>query len=119
MKAIITKTIALTVLSVLYITSYARVTPVEDGKRIIIIRIDCKESTSLNEAHVSMIKRIAPPINIHIFPKWDKQKINFTSLSEEMNKAQEDMSQMDPALQKEDANDRKTAENILKTGIRS
>jgi hypothetical protein len=47
------------------------------------------------------------------------QKIDFQNLDKEMDKVQEDMTQMDPALQKDDAKSRKPAEELLKTGIKS
>jgi hypothetical protein len=48
-----------------------------------------------------------------------KQKIDFSNLEKEMDKVQEGMTQMDPALKKDDAKSRKTADELLKTGIKS
>jgi len=48
-----------------------------------------------------------------------KQKINFSALDKEMNQVQEDLSQMDDCLKNDDAKNRKAAEEILKTGIKS
>lgn len=46
------------------------------------------------------------------------QKINFTNLNKEMEQVQEDMTQMDSCLQKDDVKARKSAEELLKTGIK-
>jgi hypothetical protein len=48
-----------------------------------------------------------------------KQKIDFNNLDKEMDKAQEDMTEMDPSLKKDDRKSRKAAEDLLKTGIKS
>jgi hypothetical protein len=48
-----------------------------------------------------------------------KQKIDFNHLDKEMDKAQEDMTEMDPSLRKDDRKSRKAAEELLKTGIKS
>lgn len=47
------------------------------------------------------------------------QKIDFNNLDKEMEKAQENMSQMDTTLKNDEAKSRKNAEEILKTGIKS
>lgn len=48
-----------------------------------------------------------------------KQKIDFNNIDKEMDTVQENMSQMDPCLKKDDAKNRRAAEEILKTGIKS
>jgi DNA-binding protein YbaB len=48
-----------------------------------------------------------------------KQKINFNALDKEMNQVQEDLSKMDDGLKCDDVKNRKAAEDILKTGIKS
>jgi hypothetical protein len=48
-----------------------------------------------------------------------KQKINFNALDKEMSQVQEDLSKMDDCLKNDDAKNRKAAEVILKTGIKS
>jgi hypothetical protein len=48
-----------------------------------------------------------------------QQKIDFSNLNKEIDKVQENMSQMDPALKKEDEKTRKAAEELLQTGIKS
>ena len=47
------------------------------------------------------------------------QKIDFTALDKEMNQVQEDLSKMDDGLKFDDVKNRKAAEEILKTGIKS
>ncbi len=47
------------------------------------------------------------------------QKINFNALDKEMNQVQEDLSKMDNCLKSDDAKNRKAADEILKTGIKS
>lgn len=73
-----------------------------------------------------MILRQDSPLVVLAFDATDeakdvdaKQKINFSALDKEMNQVQEDFSKMDDSLKCDDLKNRKAAEEILKTGIKS
>jgi hypothetical protein len=93
--------------------------------RYITVAVTKDVKQSLRTIRYKKVIAPEPPVVVIAFDIADdkevdaKQKINFNALDKEMNQVQEDLSKMDDGLKCDDVKNRKAAEEILKTVIKS